>query len=81
MKPYWWEKDVRRLFHGVSGASPWNEERMTDTAIEVMAGLFKKAENLHKTKPRQKGLNLDKAFMETMEKELGVSFVDVTTTL
>ena len=54
---------------------------MTDTAIEVMAGLFEKAENLHKTKPRQKGLNLDKAFMETMEKELGVSFVDVTTTL
>lgn len=40
----WWEKDVRRLFHGVWAASPWNEERMTDSAIEVLSRVFVETE-------------------------------------
>lgn len=39
----WWEADVRRLFHGVWGASPWNEGRMTDTAIDVLQGIIAEA--------------------------------------
>lgn len=38
----WWEERVRALFHGVWGASPWNEERMTDTSIEILKDVFRK---------------------------------------
>lgn len=39
----WWEDTLRRIFHSVWGASPWNEERMTDSAIEVCKKLFQEA--------------------------------------
>lgn len=40
----WWEERTRKLFHGVWGASPWNEERMTDAAIDVLRDIVAEAE-------------------------------------
>lgn len=58
----WWETDLRRMFHGVWAASPHNEQRMTDAAIEAIKPIFARHRKMIVKEIREE---IDKVFAET----------------